>query len=234
VHDDPGLPSARRPGLPAELDAITARLLAKDPVGRPPGAAAARAGLLAALNRDATAVLPPARGDVPPGWRRRRRMTRVEVVLAAALGAAVAVLTGVLVSGAAGHGAPAASPPGHAATRPVTSAHRAAHSSRARHHAPGPASGLPPVAAAAAVFVGDLQVGVADGQVTSQAGDDLYNHLQHLLFGPPGQNPQRVQEQYTQLNQAYQHHRAHGDIAGHAAAALRHALAALGTAIGAR
>src|SRR5215469_2071086 len=42
VHDDPGPPSARRPGVPAQLDGITARLLAKDPAGRPPSAAAAR------------------------------------------------------------------------------------------------------------------------------------------------------------------------------------------------
>ena len=51
VHDDPGPPSARRPGLPARLDQITARLLAKDPAGRPASAAATRAGLLAALPR---------------------------------------------------------------------------------------------------------------------------------------------------------------------------------------
>ena len=35
VHDDPGPPSARRPGLPERLDQITARLLAKDPAGHP-------------------------------------------------------------------------------------------------------------------------------------------------------------------------------------------------------
>ena len=62
VHDDPGPPSARRPGLPARLDQITARLLAKDPAGRPASAAAARAGLLAALAPDATAVLTPPTG----------------------------------------------------------------------------------------------------------------------------------------------------------------------------
>ena len=61
VHDDPGPPSARRPGLPASLDQLTARLLAKDPAARPASAAAARAGLLAVLAQDATAVLPPAR-----------------------------------------------------------------------------------------------------------------------------------------------------------------------------
>jgi serine/threonine protein kinase len=46
VHDDPGPPSARRPGVPASLDQITAWLLAKDPAARPASAAAARAGLL--------------------------------------------------------------------------------------------------------------------------------------------------------------------------------------------
>src|SRR5215813_13553521 len=55
VHDDPGPPSAQRPGVPAHLDGMTARLLAKDPAARPPGAAAARAGLLAALSPGATA-----------------------------------------------------------------------------------------------------------------------------------------------------------------------------------
>jgi hypothetical protein len=44
VHDDPGPPSARRPGLLARLDQITARLLAKDSAGRPASAAAAPHG----------------------------------------------------------------------------------------------------------------------------------------------------------------------------------------------
>ncbi|HXP20192.1 MAG TPA: protein kinase, partial [Streptosporangiaceae bacterium] len=49
VHDDPDPPSARRAGLPARLDEITLRLLAKDPADRPASAAAARTELLAAL-----------------------------------------------------------------------------------------------------------------------------------------------------------------------------------------
>ena len=61
VHEDPGPPSARRPGLPAPLDEITTRLLAKDPAARPPGAAAARMALLAAAGPDRTAVLDPRR-----------------------------------------------------------------------------------------------------------------------------------------------------------------------------
>src|ERR1700733_7008017 len=78
VHDDPGLPSAWRPGLPARLDEITAGLLAKDPSSRPPTAAAARAGLLSVFPpvdgapNGGTAVLPvpPETGPASPraGW----------------------------------------------------------------------------------------------------------------------------------------------------------------------
>ncbi len=57
VHDDPGVPSPRRPGLPPRLDQVTAQLLAKNPADRPPGAAAARAGLLGALLRHLHAVI---------------------------------------------------------------------------------------------------------------------------------------------------------------------------------
>jgi serine/threonine-protein kinase len=82
VHDNPGPPSARRPGLPAQLDAITVKLLAKRPAGRPVSAAEARAGLLAALDPATTAVLPGCGGDLmgPPG--RSRRVTRAEMVVA--------------------------------------------------------------------------------------------------------------------------------------------------------
>ena len=69
VHENPERPSARRPGLPAPLDEITMRLLAKDPAGRPPGAAAARVALLAAAGPDRTAVLDPPRRA---GWAWRQ------------------------------------------------------------------------------------------------------------------------------------------------------------------
>jgi serine/threonine-protein kinase len=58
VHDDPGPPSARRPGLAAQLDGVTAWLLAKDPAARPPSGGG-RASLLAALNRDTRPCSPP-------------------------------------------------------------------------------------------------------------------------------------------------------------------------------
>lgn len=66
-----------------------------------------------------------------------------------------------------------------------------------------------------------------------QAGQDLFSHLQQLLFGPPGQNAQHIEQQYQQLVQAYDQHRSQGDITGAAAARLRHALDALGSAVGA-
>ena len=94
------MPSARRPGLPPQLDKVTARLLAKDPTARPAGAAAARAELLAAQAPDTTAVLPAPRdggGPAPPGSHRRRPASRAEIALAAAL----AALAAVLVTGAA-------------------------------------------------------------------------------------------------------------------------------------
>jgi serine/threonine-protein kinase len=235
VHEDPGPPSARRPGLPARLDDITARLLAKDPAGRPPGAAAARADLLAAAGPDRTAVLtgPP---DPIPGWppgRRQWRPRPAEAVLAIALAGALTALAAVLLTGATRTTVgPPASPAGPAAS------HQAGQASLAPHRAPRTAPSrdagtLPATAAAAAAFVGELQAAVAGGQVTQQAGQDLFNHLAQLLFGPPGQDPQQVGQQYAQLVQSYDQHQAQGQITGPAAATLRHALDALGAAVGA-
>jgi serine/threonine protein kinase len=231
VHDDPGPPSARRPGLPAQLDWITAQLLAKDPTARPASAAAARAGLLAALGPDATAVLPPPPASPLPdlaGGLRRRRPRVIETVLAVALTAALAALTTVLLTGT----------PGRPAAAPTLATHSAASPTAHKDHTrpvtkkPRTTDSLPPVAAAAATFVGDLQAAVADGQLTPQAGQDLFNHLQQLLFAPPGQTTQQVQQQYAQLVQAYDQRQAHGDITGHAVSTLRHALSALGAALG--
>jgi serine/threonine-protein kinase len=233
VHDDPGPPSARRPGLPERLDHITARLLAKDPASRPASAAATRAGLLSALNPDATAVLtPPGAGTVPgmPPRRSRRRPRLAEALLAAALAASLAALAVVLLTGAPG-GAGADLAPAH-----PTATHLAAGRKTdqpGKHAAAKHASALPPVAAAAASLVGDLQAEVADGQVTPQAGQDLFSHLQRLLFGPPGQNAQQIQQQYQQLVQAYDEHLSQAHITGPAAVRLRHELAALGAALGA-
>lgn len=231
VHDDPGPPSARRPGLPPRLDQITARLLAKDPAVRPASAAAARAALLAALGLDATAALPsplagPRPAPVSPLGLRRLRLT--ETVLAVALATALAALVGVLLAGGSARSAAGLPPATHHAAAPESHKHHA----RPVRHKPRLAGSLPPVATAVAAFVGNLQAAVADGQVTPQAGQDLFSQLQQVLFGPPGQNTQQIQQQYAHLVQAYDQHRAHGDITGRAATRLRQALGALGTALG--
>ena len=237
VHDDPGPPSARHPGLPARLDQVTARLLAKDPADRPFSAAAARAGLLAALAPDTTAPLPlpaggPASGE--PARRRRRWPRPAEAVLAVALAASLAALAAVLLTGTASH-SQASPPAAHpAATGQARTPPTARHTQPATRAAARPqASALPPAAAAAAAFTGDLQAAVADGQITQPAGQDLFSHLQQLLFGPPGQNAQQVQQQYQQLVQAYDQHQSRGQITGPAVTRLRHALQALGAAFGA-
>lgn len=121
-----------------------------------------------------------------------------------------------------------------AATSPATSSRAPAsrpHKSSAARRAPAKkatAAALPPAAKAAAALVGDLQAGVADGQVTQQAGQDLFSHLQPLLFGPPGQNAQQIQDQFTQLVKAYDQHQSQGQITGKAAATVPNAITALG------
>jgi serine/threonine-protein kinase len=264
VHDDPGPPSARQPWVPAQLDGITARLLAKDPAARPGDAAAAKAELLAALNPDATST--PHEEVVRSGLShgKLRRLTRAEVGLAGALGAALVALVTVLLSGTTAHAAPAAAPrvsprvartaasvsPSATRAAPTGSPSASHHSSASRpatheghkpaHLRPGlkrprvrQANALPPVAAAAATLVGGLTAGVTDKQVAPPAGQDLYNHLEHLLFSPPGQTAQQIQQQYAQLLQSYDQHRQQGQISGHAAIALRRALRALAAAVGA-
>jgi serine/threonine-protein kinase len=236
VHDDPGPPSARRPGMPGRLDLITARLLAKNPADRPASAAAARAGLLAALNQDATAQLTPLAGELAPASPRRWRRRGTEIVLAAGLAAALTALVVVLLTGGTAKPAGIAAP---AATHPAVTSKTHKPTARSHHKKTGEAvsrkraSALPPAAAAAGAFVGDLQAAVADGQVTPQAGQDLFNHLQQLLFGPAGQNTQQLQQQYQQLVQSYDQHQSQGQITGPAAASLRRDLSALGTALGA-
>jgi hypothetical protein len=234
VHDDPGLPSAWRPGLPARLDQVTARLLAKDPSSRPPAAAAARADLLSACSpadgvpNGGTALLPVTPGTAPgtprQGWRPRPS----EAALGTALAASLIALVVVLLTGGPGSG------------HPVTAAGSPTASLAARPAATGPGSSaaqpettLSPVAAAAATLVGDLKEGVTDGQVAPQAGQNLFNQLQQLLFQSPGQNPQQVQQQYSQLVQIYTQDKSQGQVTGQAATSLSSAISALGAALGA-
>jgi serine/threonine protein kinase len=237
VHDDPGPPSAWRPGLPAGLDRITAPLLAKDPAARPPGAASARASLLAALSPsgDGGSAVPggTAALDVGPGSiRHGRRPRTVETVLAAALAASLLALTVVLLTSQPGGGTPAAAS-GSPTARPSAAAARQQPSPTVSQTASAPApTALSSAAAAAGTLVGDLKQGVADGQVTQQAGQNIFNQLQQLLFPPPGQSAQQLQQQYSQLVQQYTQARTQGEINGPAVNQLSGAISALGAALG--
>ena len=80
IHDQPARPSASRSDVPASLDTVALRLLAKDPADRPATADQARGELLAAIGNqpDATRVLPalemgPGRAGRWP-WTARRRV----------------------------------------------------------------------------------------------------------------------------------------------------------------
>jgi hypothetical protein len=230
VHDDPGLPSARRPGIPAKLDWITARLLAKRPVDRPAGALAAREGLMTALAPDQTTVFaaPPVNGSelrqapYPYRWRPS------EMVLAMGLLAALAALAVVLLT-------PATIAAPLAPSRHPAAGGQARQSSPARSPAPPPAGGhgLSPLAAAAGAFVGDLETGHADGEVSEQAGQNLLNQLQQLLFNTPGQNATQVEQQYAQLIEQFDQLRSQGQINGPIASKLRHEIGVIGAALGA-
>lgn len=229
VHDNPGPPSARRPGLSPGLDAITARLLAKNPNDRPMSAAAARVGLLAALVPDGTAVLPVPPGTVPGPERQRWRPRWSEIVLAVTLAAALIALAVALLTGS-GSASPAAAPAAHPTVTVTSQASDSPAASPTARASQSPA--LPPVAAAGAALVGDLQAGVTDGQVTQQAGQNLFNQLQQLLFAPPGQGVQQIQNQYDQLVQAYTQYQSQGEISGQAAVTVPKAISALGNALG--
>jgi serine/threonine-protein kinase len=232
VHDDPGPPSARRPGLPTQLDWITTRLMAKHPADRPPDAAAARAGLLAALTPGRTAVFPAHEAVTAPEPPRTMRRPRIsELILGVALIASLAGLVGVLLTRSPLPAAPATASHSHRhGSSPKASPSRS-HRAKSDH---AHRTKLPRAAAAAATFVGDLQAGIASGQVSSDAGRNLFNQLQQLLFQPPNQDPQHVQQQYDQLVQNYYHYRSNGQITGHAAVVLRQALDALRVVTGAR
>jgi eukaryotic-like serine/threonine-protein kinase len=244
VHDDPGPPSALRPGLPGQLDWATTQLLAKDPAARPADAAAARASLLAALTPGRTAVLPPQTGLTPnepvPPARPTRRPTRPELVLGALLIACLAGLVAAAVD--TGGGAPASPPASHPARQPSVANHPSS-SEPPSTPSPGPsrlgrtggAKGpYPPIATAAGRFVAVLQAGLASGQVSQQAGQNMFNQLSQLLFEPPGQNQQQLQQRYDQLVQEYDQYRTSNQISGQSAVQLGYALSLLRRAIGAR
>jgi hypothetical protein len=128
----------------------------------------------------------------------------------------------VLLTGGPGGGTPVTAP-----STPAAHAAATVGSSPAQ-----PRTTLSPVAAAAGTLVADLREGVEDGQVAPQAGQNLFNQLQQLLFQQPGQDAQQLQQQYSQLIQVYSQDKSQGQITGQAATSLSSAISALGAALG--
>ncbi len=248
VHDKPPLPSSLHPGLSAKHDWVTLQLLAKDPLGRPAGAAAARTALLSILAPDQTTILSAqsaqsARTARPgqsmplrtrPGGPDRGFAWRpAETILAMSLIAALAALALVLLTPtqATVAGSTPPSRPSHqaAATGPAG----------AQNPTPGvtppvsvPAAGETSSARIAGALVANLDSGLHDGQVSRQAGQNLVQQLDQLLFGTPGEDPGQVGQQYLQLVQVFDQFKSQGQITGQAAVRVKADLSQLGAALG--
>ncbi len=141
MEDEPLPPSALRPGIPAALDAVVLRALAKDREDRWPDAASMRAALLAALRAPAPAPVPaaafaaaptatapatapatatatavapaaPDRAAARAGRRRPGRGRRTAVVVAAAVALVAVVAAGGYALSGGHHASPRAAADG--------------------------------------------------------------------------------------------------------------------------
>ena len=192
VHEEPSPPSAEAP-VPAWLDAVTLRAMAKDPAARFQTADELRAAL-----EDATApvvsvpAIPvPAGGTttpIPPVTptqafprrhdRRRRRRSVFPLVAAAIALAMIGALAIALLgtpdpltnSGASRSPSPSASPSPSPSSSPSPSP-------TASPEPPPPG----PVEAALATFVSLVEDGLADGRITEHAADDIGKHLEDAM-----------------------------------------------------
>ena len=143
--------------------------------------------------------------------------------------AALAALAVVLLTQPAASGV--GSPPAAHSTRSGSTGHSQAPRSPSAS-APARPGGLTPTAKAAGALVSELQAGVTDGQVSQQAGQNLFQQLQQLLFNTPSSNAEQVEQQYAQLVEVFDQYRTQGQISAGTAAALRHDISALGAALG--
>jgi serine/threonine-protein kinase len=152
----PEAPSARRPGIPRDVDALVLATLAKRPEDRPASMEAVAAAI-AAIRRGAAPALPPptrsplargaaAAGEGSPGPR-PRRIVRAGLVLAVAALLAAAVAGGARLARRSQEAAPGAEP--GAAAPPHAAGAAAPPSASARApDAAGPARPPPPRAPA--------------------------------------------------------------------------------------
>ena len=252
VHDDPGPPSARRPGLSAKIDLVTGSLLAKDPAtGRPGRSRAGRAR--GGLAPDQTAVLDPYRAAPPNPVRRRAGHHRVQCRPFASQArsghlAAVGDRAGHEPgrgAGRAGGGADhqpgepgardrAAAAVGERPAQPLSRTVGHAESHRYPDDHARRSSGPRHAARSQGIRRVRHRSAGRDGGRPGEpgAGGNLINQFNQLMFNTPRDNPQQLEQQYAQLVEIYDQYRSQGQITGRAALMLRQEMDALGTALG--
>jgi predicted Ser/Thr protein kinase len=168
VNDQPDPPSAHRPGVPPELEAVTIRALAKDPGDRYPSAEAFRAAIAAARGAGVstepigaaagdTAVMPAPVSAQPAGPA--RRVSWIPLTLIAA---AVLAVAGILALTLAGD-----------RDRPAGRNRDRQEQGQPREESPAPPAEIPAPDVALGAFENLLEASVTDGTLTFEAADKI-------------------------------------------------------------
>jgi serine/threonine protein kinase len=157
-------------------------------------------------------------------------------VIAAVLGLAVVVLLVGLAIGGVFSG-PSTPARGDAPGKPIVTSPTTTSTTTTTTTIP-PTTTVPPpsVASAAGALVTALETGVMNGSVTPQAGQQLTNQLQPLLFSPHPEQAQQEAQQFDQLVQQFDQAVQNGQITGRArirvlTRAINSLAAALGTSV---
>jgi predicted Ser/Thr protein kinase len=168
VNDQPDPPSAHRPGVSPELEAVTIRALAKDPGDRYPSAEAFRAAIAAARGAGVstepigaaagdTAVMPAPVSTQPAGLARR-----VSWIPLALIAAAVLAVAGILALTLAGD-----------RDRPAGRNRDRQGQGQPQEESPAPPAEIPAPDVALGAFENLLEASVTDGTLTFEAADKI-------------------------------------------------------------
>jgi serine/threonine-protein kinase len=185
VEEDPPPASASNPELPAAVDGVLRRALAKDPAERWPSATAFVDALEGALGRGEPTAATRAIASVPP-WRVRRPRRR-GLALIALVGAILAAVAIALMSGGGGERRAASPTPAAPTGAHKAPPHRAAAPKATS--APPPTASAPTSTAAAAPARADDPAALNDrGFALMQAGryGDAIATLQRAVDGACG------------------------------------------------
>jgi serine/threonine-protein kinase len=192
VHEDPLPPSALEPAVPAPLDAVTLRAMAKDPGDRFQSAeelAAALDDATVPILPMPTAPMPPARTTerIPaaePTARLPRRTDRPPRRNPTAILAALVVLAflGAAAVALFGDGEPVSGDPGPSRTPSPTRSRSPSPTSPSA--SPSPSATIEPtdpVGTAVVSLASIVEEGLADGTISEKAADEIGKHVDDAL-----------------------------------------------------